>query len=63
VYGRMPNGAVILHHYKEFMRKSHDLADKDRQMLFCFFHEIVDCGEFEIYLKGGIFSKVVTTPD
>jgi len=38
----MPNGTVIIHHYKKYM-ENHDLADNDRQMLFCFFHEIVGC--------------------
>ena len=38
----MPNGAVIIHHYKEYM-ENHDLADNDRQMLFQFFHEMVGC--------------------
>ncbi len=61
-YDRKPKDAVILHYYKEYM-KSHDLADKDRQMMFCFLHEIMGCGEFEKSLKGGTFSKVVTMSD
>jgi len=32
-YSGMPNGTVIIHHYKKYM-KNHDLADNDRQMLF-----------------------------
>jgi len=59
-YGRKPKDAVILHYYKEYMT---DLADKDRQMMFCFLHEIMGCGEFEKSLKGGTFSKVVTMSD
>jgi len=29
---KMPNGRVIIHHYKEYM-ENHDLVDDDRQML------------------------------
>jgi len=36
----MPNGTVIMQLSREYM-ESHDLADKDRQMLFHFLHEIV----------------------
>ena len=53
----MPNGLMILHHYKEYM-ESHDLADKDRQMLSYFFYEIVGCVNLmwkEKLLKGGTF--------
>jgi len=38
----MPNGTVILNHYKQY-RETHDLGDDDMQMLFHFFHEIVAC--------------------
>jgi len=61
----MPNGTVIIDHYKEYM-ENHDLVDNDRQMLFHFFHEIVGCVNLmwkEKSLKGGTFSKVVTTSD
>jgi len=59
----MPNGTVILHHYKEYM-ESKDLADKDRQILFHFFHETVGCVNLtwkEKSLKRGTFLKLVTT--
>ena len=61
----MPNGTVILNHYKEYM-KTNDLADDDRQMLFHFCHEIVGCVNLmwkEKSLKGGSFSNVVTASD
>jgi len=61
----MPNGTVILHHYKEYM-ENHDLVENDRQMLLCCFHEIVGYLNLmwkEKSLKGGTFSKVVTTSD
>ncbi len=61
----MPNGTVILTHYKDYM-ENHELADDDMQMLFCFFHEIVGCVNLmwkEKSLKGGTFSNVVTTSD
>jgi len=62
----MPNGTVILCHYKEYMLENKDLSSKDRQMLFHFFHEIADCVNL-IWkgksFKGGEFSKVVTTSD
>jgi len=64
-YSKMPNGTVILHHYKEYMENK-GLADMDRQMLFHFFHEIVCCANLtwkEKSLKGGTFSKLVTTSD
>ena len=38
----MPNGTVILTHYKDYM-ENHELEDDDTQMLFHFFHEIVGC--------------------
>jgi len=41
-FGKMPNGAVILTPYKDYM-ENHKLVDEDMQMLFCFFHEIVGC--------------------
>jgi len=56
---------MTIHHYKEYM-DSHDLADKGRQMLFCFFHEIVGCVNLmwkEKSLKGGTFSNVVMASD
>jgi len=46
--------------------ENHDLADDDRQMLFCFFHEIVSCVKLmwkEKSLQGGTFSNVVTASD
>jgi len=61
----MPDGTVIMHHYKEYM-ESHDLPDNDRQMLFQFFHEILGCVNLtwkEKSLKGGTLSKFVTTSD
>jgi len=61
----MPNGTVILNHYKDYM-ENHDLVDDDRQMLFRFFHEIVGCVNLmwkEKSLKGGTFSNVVTASD
>ena len=61
----MPNGTVILNHYKEYM-ETNDLADDDRQMLFRFCHEIVGCVNLmwkEKSLKGGTFSNVVTASD
>jgi len=45
----MPNGTVILYHYKEYM-ENHELVDSHRQMLFCFFHEIGLC-EFDVERK------------
>ena len=42
--------------------ETNDLADNDRQMLFCFCHEIVGCVNLmwkEKSLKGGTFSNVV----
>jgi len=41
-YGKMPNGIVILHNSKEYM-KGKDIIEKDREMLFHFFYEIVGC--------------------
>jgi len=38
----MPNGSVIIHHYKEYM-ENNELADNDRQTMLQFFHEIVGC--------------------
>jgi len=64
-YGQMPNGEVIMNHYKDYM-DGHDLADDDRKMLFRFFHEIVGCVNLlwkEKSLKSGTFSKVTTTSD
>jgi len=64
-YGEMPNGAVILNHYKDYM-ENHDLADDDKKMLFRFFHEILSCVNLmwkEKSFKGGKLSNVVTTSD
>jgi len=64
-YSEMPNGTVILNHYKDYI-ENHDLAVDDRQMLFCFFHEIAGCVNLiwkEKALKGGSFSNVVTASD
>ena len=61
----MPDGTVILNHYKEYM-ETNDLVDDDRQMLFHFCHEIVGCVNLmwkEKSLKGGTFSNVVTASD
>jgi len=61
----MPNGAVILNHYKDYM-ENHDLADDDKKMLFRFFHEILSCVNLmwkEKSFKGGKLSNVVTTSD
>jgi len=64
-YGKMPNGTVILTHYKDYM-ENHELADDDTQMLFRFCHEIVGCVNLmwkEKSLKGGTFSNVVMASD
>ncbi len=57
----MPHGIVILHHnYKEHM-EAKDIAEKDREMLFCFFNDIVDCLNLtwkEQLLKGRICDNI-----
>jgi len=53
-------GTVIQHNYKNYM-ENNNLAEKDREMLFHFFHEIVGCLNLmqkEKLLKGEMFSKM-----
>jgi len=64
-YSKKLYGTVILHHYKEYM-EDNDIAEKDREMQFCFFCEIVGCVNLtwkEKSLQGGTFSKLVRTSD
>ena len=61
----MPNYKTIFQHYKDYM-ENHELLDSDRMMLFRFCHEIMGCVNLtwkEKSLKGGTFSKEVTTSD
>ena len=61
----MPNYKTIFQHYKDYM-ENHELLDSDRMMLFHFCHEIMGCVNLtwkEKSLKGGTFSKEVTTSD
>ena len=61
----MPNGTVIMNHYKDYM-ENHDLPDDDKKTLLRFFCKILGCVNLmwkEKSLKGGKFSNVVTTSD